>query len=195
MIPQRSTQGSAGYDISAACYCVIPSKGKGVVQTGLAISLPLGVYARIAPRSGLAVKKFIDVGAGVIDSDYRGEIGVVLFNHSAVDFPVQVGDRIAQLILEKIKTPAVQKVIVLSATDRGSGGFGSTGLQSSGSSSSVIQKENRAEKVEKVQKERMLEGRKEKITPSSHTVSRQGEAEPSFGGTSGTLAANYKPGS
>ena len=104
-----------------------------------------------------------------------------------MDFLVQVGDRIAQLILEKIKTPAIQKVIVLSATDRGSGGFGSTGLQSSGSSSSVIQKENRAEKSEKVQKERMLEGSKEKITPSSHTVSRQGEAEPSFGETSGTL--------
>ena len=67
---------------------MIPAKGKGVVQTGLAISLPSGVYARIAPRSGLAVKKFIDVGAGVIDSDYRGEIGVVLFNHSAVEFPV-----------------------------------------------------------------------------------------------------------
>ena len=80
------------------------------------------------------------MGARVIDSDYRGEIGVVLFNHSAVDFPVQVGDRIAQLILEKIKTPVVQKVIVLSATDRGSGGFGSMGLQSSGSSNSVIQK-------------------------------------------------------
>ena len=131
---------------------MIPSKGKGVVQTGLAISFPLGVYARIAPRSGLAVKKFIDVGAGVVDSDYRGEIGVVLFNHSVVDFPVPVGDRIAQLILEKIKTPAVQKVIVLSAIDRGSGEFGSTGLQSSGSSSSVIQKEHWAEKSEKVQK-------------------------------------------
>ena len=123
----------------------------------------------------------------MINSDYQGEIGVVLFNHSVVDFPVQVGDRIAQLILEKVKTPATQKVIVLSAIDKGSGGFGSTGLQSSGSSSSVIQKENRAEKSEKVQKERMLEGSKEKITPSSHTVSRQGEAEPSFGGTSGTL--------
>ena len=104
-----------------------------------------------------------------------------------MDFPVQVGDRITQLILEKIKTPAIKKVIVLSATDRGSRGFGSTGLQSSGSSSSVIQKENQGEKSEKVQKERMLEGSKEKITTSSHTVSRQGEAEPSFRETSGTL--------
>ena len=86
MIPQHSTQGSAGYDISAACSCVIPPKGKGVVQTGLAVSLPSGVYARIARHSRLAVKKFIDVGAGVIDSDYRGEIGVVLFNHSGWTF-------------------------------------------------------------------------------------------------------------
>ena len=121
-------QGFVGYDISVACSYVIPSKGKGVVQTGLAASLPSGIYARIAPRSGLAVKKFINVGAWVIDSDYWGEIGVVLFNHSAVDFPIQVGDKIAQLILEKIKTPAVQKVIALRVTDRGSGGFGSTGL-------------------------------------------------------------------
>ena len=65
---------------------MIPPKGKGVVQTGLAVSLPSGIYARRAPHSGFAVKKFIDVGARVNDSDYRGEIGVVLFNHSAVDF-------------------------------------------------------------------------------------------------------------
>ena len=112
VIPQLSMQGSAGYDISVVYSCVIPSKGKGVVQTRLAVPLPSGVYARIAPRSGLAVKKFIDVGVGAIDSYYWGEIGVVLFNHSAVDFPVQVGDRIAQLILEKIETPTVKKVIV-----------------------------------------------------------------------------------
>ena len=105
---------------------MIPSRGKGVVQTRLAVSLSLGVYARIAPRLGIVVKKFIDMGVGVIDRDYRGEIGVVLFNHSAVDFQVQVGDKIVQLILKKIKTPTVEKVIVLSATNRGSGGFGST---------------------------------------------------------------------
>ena len=109
----------------------------------------------------------------------------MLFNHSAVDFPVQMGDRIAQLILEKIKTPTVQKVIVLSATDRSIGGFGSTGLQSSGSSNPVIQKENRAEKMEKIQKERMLEGRKEKITPSSHTVSHKRSGKRSGVGRSG----------
>ena len=79
-------------------------------------------------------------------------------------------NRIAQLILEKIKTPAVQNVIVLSATDRGSGGFGSIGLQSSDLPISVKQKEIWAEKSEKVQKERIIKGNKEKITPSSHTA-------------------------
>ena len=121
-------QESVGYDINAVCSCVIPSRRKGVVQTGLVVSLPSGVYARIALHSGLAIKKFTDMGAGVIDRNYTGEIGVVLFNHSAVDFQVQVGNKIAQLILEKIKTPVVKKIIVLSATDRGSGGFQSMGL-------------------------------------------------------------------
>ena len=68
-------QGSAGYDISATYNCEIPTKGKGVVQTGLAVSFPLGVYARIAPRTRLAIKKFISVAAGVIDNDYWGELG------------------------------------------------------------------------------------------------------------------------
>ena len=86
------------------------SKGKGLVKTGLAISFPAGLYASIAPRSGLALKKFIDVGAGVVDSDYRGEVGVVLFNHGDQDFEVKMGDRIAQLILEKIDTPPVEEV-------------------------------------------------------------------------------------
>ena len=98
-----------------------------------------------------------------------------------------MGDRIAQFILEKIKTLAVQKVIVLSATNRGSGAFGSTGWQSNGLSVSVQQKENEAEKCEKVQKERIIEGSKQKIIPSSHTASRQEETEPSYGETSGTL--------
>ena len=100
-------QGSAGatsYDLSAAGSCVIPSlipsRGKGIVETGLAVALPIGTYARIAPHSGLAIRNFIDVGAGVVDSDCQGEIKVVLFNHSVEDFAVQVGDQIAQLILE-----------------------------------------------------------------------------------------------
>ena len=130
VLPKRGSEGAAGYDLNASCSCVIPSRGKGLVQTGLAISLPPGVYARIAPRSGLALKKFIDVGAGVVDSDYRGELGIVLYNHSEDNFKVNEGDRVAQLILEKIKTPVVQKVQTLDQTDRGARGFGSIGVQS-----------------------------------------------------------------
>lgn len=81
-----------------------------------------------APRSGLTWKHSIDVGAGVIDADYRGPVGVILFNHSDVDFEVKVGDRVAQLIIEKIITPEVSEVLDLDSTVRGEGGFGSTGV-------------------------------------------------------------------
>ena len=81
-----------------------------------------------APRSGLAWKHSIDVGAGVIDADYRGPVGVILFNHSDQDFAVKAGDRIAQLILERIVMPDVMEVEDLESTTRGSGGFGSTGI-------------------------------------------------------------------
>ena len=108
---------------------VVPAKGRTVVKTGLSIAIPDGCYGRIAPRSGLAVKKFIDIGAGVIDADYRGEIGVVMFNHSDEDLKVKQGDRIAQLILEKISTPEVKETVDLSSTVRGSQGFGSSGLE------------------------------------------------------------------
>lgn len=74
---------------------VVGKQGKALVKTGVAVSVPFEHYGRIAPRSGLAWKHFIDVGAGVIDEDYRGEVGVVLFNHSQQDFPVHKGDRIA----------------------------------------------------------------------------------------------------
>ena len=95
MLPVRGSAGAARYDLCAAGNCVIPSRGKGIVETGLAVALPLGTYARIAPRSGLAIHNFIDVGAGVVDSDYRGEIKVFLFNHSIESFKVQAGDWIA----------------------------------------------------------------------------------------------------
>lgn len=101
-----------------------------MVPTGLALACPPGTYARVAPRSGLAVKHFIDTGAGVVDEDYRGEVGVVLFNHADTDFQVKAGDRVAQLILERIATPPVAEVDDLDATDRGAGGYGSTGVTS-----------------------------------------------------------------
>ena len=94
-LPKRSIDGAAGYDLCASQDCTIPAGGKGLVKTGLSISFPVGLYARIAPRSGLALKKFINVRGGVADSDYCGEVGVVLFNHGDQDFEVKMGDRIA----------------------------------------------------------------------------------------------------
>ena len=98
------------------------------MKTDLSIAIPKDTYARVAPRSGLAWKHFIDVGAGVVDYDYRGNVGVILFNHSDVDFEVKHGDRVAQLILERIAPPEVLEVEDLDDTARGAGGFGSTGV-------------------------------------------------------------------
>ena len=126
VLPSRASPLSAGYDLSSAVETKILARGKALVATDLSISIPEGTYARIAPRSGLALKHSIDVGAGVIDADYRGPVGVILFNHSDVDFEVKVGDRVAQLILEKIVTPDVVEVEDLDSTVRGEGGFGST---------------------------------------------------------------------
>lgn len=105
----------------------IPARGRAVVRTDISIAIPDGTYGRVASRSGLAVKHGIDVGAGVVDADYRGPLGVVLFNHSNADFVISIGDRIAQLILETIVTPPIEAVAALNATPRGAGGFGSTG--------------------------------------------------------------------
>ena len=116
---------ASAYDV------IVPAHGRAVVKTGLAIAIPENTYARIAPRSGLAVKKFIDTGAGVVDYDYRGEVGVVLFNHADEDFEVKVGDRVAQLILECISMADCEEVDELFDTERGSGGFGSTGVSGS----------------------------------------------------------------
>lgn len=100
---------------------------KTLVKTDIQIALPSGCYGRVAPRSGLAAKHFIDVGAGVIDEDYRGNLGVVLFNFGKEKFEVKKGDRIAQLICERIFYPEIEEVQVLDDTERGAGGFGSTG--------------------------------------------------------------------
>jgi len=126
ILPVRASKQAAGYDISSAQDVVIKARGKGLVMTDIVIAVPEGYYGRIAPRSGLAWKNHIDVGAGVIDSDYRGNVGVVLFNHAEVDFKVTQGDRIAQLLLEKIITPEVKEVLEIDTTERGAGGFGST---------------------------------------------------------------------
>lgn len=126
-VPSRGSALSAGYDLYAAEDLVLPARGKGIVSAGIAIAIPHETYGRVAPRSGLAAKHGIDVGAGVIDCDYRGEVKVVLFNHNDEDFRVAQGDRIAQLILERIAMAPIRPVDELEGTQRGAGGFGSTG--------------------------------------------------------------------
>ena len=173
LTPSHATNAHSCKDVT------VPAHGRAIVPTGLSLAAPPGTYARVAPRSGLAVKHFIDTGAGVVDEDYRGEVGVVLFNHGAADFEggwggvrmggrawwwsgcgamssrcshpchspsrprppassppppqkptVKRGDRVAQLILERIVTPEVEEVDDLDATVRGAGGYGSTGVAS-----------------------------------------------------------------
>ncbi|KIJ32358.1 hypothetical protein M422DRAFT_76556 [Sphaerobolus stellatus SS14] len=127
VIPTRGSALAAGYDLYSAEAKIIPAKGKALINTQISIAVPAGTYGRVAPRSGLASKFMIDTGAGVIDADYRGIVYVLLFNHSDADFQVAVGDRVAQLIIEKIETPEVLEVADLEETLRGAGGFGSTG--------------------------------------------------------------------
>lgn len=129
-IPQRNGPGDAGYDVFSVEDAVIdPQEWKGV-GTGITLEFPSDCYARVAPRSGLAFKKGIHVLAGVVDSSYRGEIRAILLNHGKVPVEIRKGDRIAQLIFEKIYTPQVlveAPLEELTNTDRGAGGFGSTG--------------------------------------------------------------------
>ena len=129
VIPVQGSKHAAGLDLSSAVNMTIKAGDRALVKTDLSIACPEGTYGRIAPRSGLAYKKGIDVGAGVIDADYRGPLGVILFNFGKEDFEVKQGDRIAQLILEQIVLPDIQEVENLDETVRGEGGFGSTGVE------------------------------------------------------------------
>jgi dUTP pyrophosphatase len=124
--PTRGSKQAAGLDLYAAEESIINAKSRGLVKTDIAIKVPEGTYGRVAPRSGLALKCGIDVGAGVVDEDYRGNIGVVLFNFGDTDFKVNKGDRIAQLIFEKIMYAEPVEVESLDETKRGAGGFGSS---------------------------------------------------------------------
>lgn len=128
-VPTKGSALAAGYDIYASEDGMVPSHGQGMIGTDLTVCVPVGCYGRVAPRSGLAAKHGISTGAGVVDADYRGEIKVILFNHSDKDFEVKKGDRIAQLVLEKILLTEVAEISAeeLDKTTRGEGGFGSTG--------------------------------------------------------------------
>jgi len=125
--PTRGSAVAAGYDLYAAEDMVIEAGKRACVKTDIQIEVPDGTYGRVAPRSGLAAKHGIDVGAGVIDKDYRGNVMVLLFNFGESAFNVGRGDRIAQLVLEKISMAELEELPSLDETDRGEGGFGSTG--------------------------------------------------------------------
>jgi dUTP pyrophosphatase len=132
-LPSYETMFSAGMDLRA--FVAEPSTLKplqrAIVKTGLFIQLPIGYEAQVRPRSGLAAKKGITVlnAPGTIDADYRGEIGVILVNLSNEDFTIENGERIAQLVIAKHERANWEEVDVLEETDRGSGGFGSTGVK------------------------------------------------------------------
>jgi len=125
--PSRGSELAAGYDLSSIVDVVVPSLGRVAVSTGIAVKVPVGTYGRVAPRSGLAFKHGIDVLAGVVDADYRAEVKVILYNTSGVDYEIKKGDRVAQLVIEKIEMLDVALVDELDETVRGGGGFGSTG--------------------------------------------------------------------
>ncbi len=126
-VPKRASEGAAGYDLFASENKVVKAGEQSLVNTGIQIDIPEGHYGQIKPRSGLALRRRITVGAGVIDRDYRGTIGVLVVNQSKERFTIKIGDRIAQLVLVKISTPEIEEVKTLEATERGEGGFGSTG--------------------------------------------------------------------
>ncbi|KAK9241351.1 dUTPase-like protein [Lipomyces kononenkoae] len=126
-VPTRGSALAAGYDIYGVEDYLIKAQDRGVIETDIAVAVPAGYYGRIAPRSGLATKHGLQTGAGVVDADYRGPLKILLFNHSNKDFQVHAGDRLAQMVIEKIITPEVVAVAELDETERGSNGFGSTG--------------------------------------------------------------------
>jgi len=131
-LPEYSTDNSAGLDL----FCnidnniVIPAGGREIIPTGLYIEIPEGFEAQIRPRSGLAIKNGITVlnSPGTIDADYRGEIRIILINHSGIDFEVKDGDRICQMVFSRYERVEWVPVDELNSTERGKGGFGHTGI-------------------------------------------------------------------
>jgi deoxyuridine 5'-triphosphate nucleotidohydrolase len=126
-LPTRGTPGSAGYDLAADEDTNLWPGERRLISTGVSVAVPAGTYGRIAPRSGLAVKKGLDVMAGVIDPDYRGEVKVLAVNLGQTPIVIGQGDRIAQLVLERFEAAEVVQVETLDGTERGTGAFGSTG--------------------------------------------------------------------
>lgn len=129
IIPAKGSAFAAGYDLYAAEDAVVNCGTRKLIKTNISMEITPGYYGRIAPRSGLAYKNGIDVLAGVIDSDYRGDIGVILYNTDKnIDFEIKKGDRIAQIIFEACHSATLNEAENLDNTLRQSGGFGSTGV-------------------------------------------------------------------
>lgn len=136
-IPSKASEGSAGFDLYATEEVIVPSSrmtsggrlemGQAVVSTGIAVELPQGTVGRLASRSGLSVRFGIEVAAGWIDSDYRGELLIVLMNFGPEDYRVRAGDRVAQLVVLNVGADTAVIVDELGVTKRGFGGLGSTG--------------------------------------------------------------------
>jgi dUTP pyrophosphatase len=125
-IPEYATEGAAGADLRASADTILEPGARAAVPTGVRLQIPPGHVGLIWPRSGLAVRHGIDTMAGVIDSDYRGEVRVVLVNHGTEPFQIQPGDRVAQIVIQRVERAAFE-VSDLADTARGQGGFGSTG--------------------------------------------------------------------
>lgn len=128
-LPMRAHPGDAGADLFSAEAAVVPPGERCDVGTGIALAIPEGFAGSVQPRSGLAFRQGITIvnAPGLIDSGYRGEIRVCLLNTGRESFAVSVGDRIAQLVVQRIETPTFHAVDVLGSTSRGDGGFGGTG--------------------------------------------------------------------
>lgn len=128
-LPAYATEGAAGMDVLAAEDVTLAPGARHAVATGLSVAIPHGYEIQVRPRSGLALKHGISVPntPGTIDSDYRGEVKVILINHGTEPFPIQRGERVAQLVLAPVTRAAWQEVAELDETARGAGGFGSTG--------------------------------------------------------------------
>jgi deoxyuridine 5'-triphosphate nucleotidohydrolase len=125
-VPKRATPESVGYDLYSPNNTSVPPNSRKLIPLGFTIAIPPGLYGRLAPRSSLATKHLIDVAAGVIDPDYRGEVKILLVNSSQKRFDIKEGDSIGQIIFESAATPAFQVLNSLTETSRGKGGFGST---------------------------------------------------------------------
>ena len=129
ILPTRGSSAAAGLDLYSIEDLKLEPGERTLARTGLSVAIPEGFYGRVAPRSGLAVKHGLDVMAGVIDADYRGELQCLIINSGTSSFTLPAGSKICQLIIEQIITPEAVWSDQLNATARGASGFGSTDVQ------------------------------------------------------------------